>query len=85
MPLDTHVGRTSKRLGLIPSHVSIDKAHDLFVKVLPPEWVYPLHVNLITHGRKICHAQKPACGRCPLHQACAYVGSVNAQETAILS
>jgi endonuclease-3 len=84
MPIDTHVHRVSKRLGLIASNVSADKAHIIFAKVVPPEWVYPFHVNLITHGRRICHAQRPACAECTLYQECAYVGSVNAQETANL-
>ncbi len=84
-PIDTHVLRTSRRLGLIGPKVSADAAHTLFAKVIPPEWVYPLHVNLITHGRRICHAQRPECSRCPLYSECAYVGSVNAQETAIPS
>jgi endonuclease III len=83
MPVDTHVHRTSKRLGLIGENVSADKAHELFAKVTPPEWVYPLHVNLITHGRQVCHAQRPECTRCTLYEECAYVGSVNPQETAI--
>lgn len=85
MPVDTHVLRTSQRLGLIGPKVSADQAHVLFAKVTPPEWVYPLHVNLITHGRKICHAQKPECTRCTLYSECAFVGSVNVQETAISS
>ena len=84
-PVDTHVLRTSKRLGLIASNVSADLAHTLFTKVTPPPWVYPLHVNLIHHGRQICHAQRPACTACPLYNECAYVGSVNIQETAIPS
>jgi endonuclease-3 len=82
-PIDTHVHRTSQRLGLILPNVNADKAHTLFARVLPPEWVYPLHVNLITHGRRVCHAQRPACAECTLYKECAYVGSVNAQETAI--
>lgn len=84
-PIDTHVYRTSQRLGLILPNVNADKAHGLFARVLPPEWVYPLHVNLITHGRRICHAQRPACAECTLYKECAYVGSVNVQETAIPS
>jgi endonuclease III len=84
-PIDTHVWRTARRLGLIGPKVSADVAHTLFAKVTPPEWVYPLHVNLIRHGRQICHAQRPACKACPLYSECAYVGSVNAQETAIPS
>jgi len=82
-PIDTHVLRTARRLGLIGPNVSADAAHTLFAQVLPPEWVYSLHVNLIRHGRQICHAQRPACNACPLYSECAYVGSVNAQETAI--
>jgi endonuclease III len=82
-PIDTHVHRTSQRLGLIGPKVNAAQAHRLFARVLPPEWVYPLHVNLIHHGRQVCHAQRPACSSCALYQECAYVGSVNAQETAI--
>ena len=83
MPVDTHVWRTSKRLGLIGANVSADKAHEIFARVVPAEWVYPLHVNLITHGRRVCHAQRPECDKCTLYSECAFVGSVNAQETAI--
>ncbi len=83
MPIDTHVHRVSKRLGLIGSNICADKAHDLFAKAAPPEWVYPLHVNLIRHGRTVCHAQRPACQQCPLYSECAFVGSVNPQETVI--
>ena len=85
MPVDTHVLRVSKRLGLLRSNANADMAHTLFAKVIPPEWVYPLHVNLIRHGRQICHAQRPECNTCPLYKECAYVGSVNPQETAIPS
>jgi endonuclease-3 len=84
MAVDTHVWRVSKRLGLIGAKVNADQAHVLFAKVTPPAWVYPLHVNLIRHGRQICHAQRPECHRCPLYGVCAFVGSVNVQETAIL-
>jgi endonuclease-3 len=85
MPIDTHVHRVSRRLGLISSNVNADRAHDLFAKAVPAEWVYPLHVNLITHGRKVCHAQRPDCLNCSLYQECAFVGSVNPQETALSS
>src|SRR5574340_782745 len=60
-PIDTHVWRTARRLGLIGPKVSADAAHVLFAHVIPPEWVYPMHVNLIRHGRQICHAQRPQC------------------------
>ena len=82
-PIDTHVHRVSKRLGLIGNRVSAEQAHDIFDEIVPPEWVYPLHINLIQHGRQICHAQRPECTRCPLFSECAYVGSVLPQETAV--
>ncbi len=83
MPVDTHVHRVASRLGLIGPKVSADQAHALFAQATPPDWVYPLHVNLIRHGRQICHAQRPLCSRCPLYGECAYVGSVNAQQTVL--
>lgn len=83
MPVDVHVHRTARRLGLIGPKVNADQAHLAFAKMTPSEWVYPLHVNLIRHGRQICHAQRPECTKCPLYSECAFVGSVNVQETAI--
>ena len=81
MPVDTHVHRVSQRLGLIGPKVNADQAHDVFAKHVPPEWVYPLHVNLIRHGRLVCSAQRPKCEQCTLYSECAFVGSVNVQQT----
>jgi endonuclease III len=83
MPVDTHVHRVTQRLGLIGPKVSADQAHTLLAQATPPEWVYPLHVNLIRHGRQVCHAQRPACARCPLYAECAYVGNANPQADAL--
>ncbi len=69
---DTHVQRVSKRLGLIGAKVSADQAHAIFDSIVPGEWAYPLHVNLIRHGRRVCHARRPACEQCPLRLGCAY-------------
>ncbi len=85
MPIDTHVHRVSQRLGLIGPKVNADQAHDIFAKVTPLEWVYPLHVNLIRHGRQVCHAQRPACDKCTLYSECAFVGSVNSREKTIFN
>ncbi len=82
-PIDTHVHRVSKRLGLIDARMSADQAHNVFQKMVPSEWVYPLHVNLIRHGRQVCHAQRPRCDTCPLFSECAYVGSVNPSIAAV--
>ncbi|HDQ72251.1 MAG TPA: endonuclease III [Chloroflexi bacterium] len=74
-PVDTHVHRVSRRLGLIPEKASREKAHTLLEDLIPPELYYPLHLNLIAHGRAICHARTPECERCLLRDHCAYYAS----------
>ena len=72
LPVDTHVHRVAKRLGLIGPAVSADAAHSLLEAALPPEAVYAFHIDMIQHGRRVCHAQRPECQRCPLREVCAY-------------
>ncbi len=72
MPVDRHVERASKRIGLIPPKATALQAHDLFAAILGPEQVHEAHVNLITHGRRTCHALRPACGRCAIAARCRY-------------
>lgn len=71
-PVDTHVHRVSRRLGLIPERTSAEKAHSLLEAQLPPEWYYVFHMNLIRHGRQVCHARKPNCEMCVLTDLCDY-------------
>jgi endonuclease-3 len=73
MPVDRHVERVSHRLGLIPPKATADDAHDLYLELLATDEMYEAHVNLITHGRRICHARRPECGRCPLRTRCRFV------------
>ncbi len=73
MPVDRHVERVSKRIGLLPPKATADDAHDLFLAMLAPEQVHEAHVNLIRHGRVICHAQRPACAICPVRARCRFV------------
>ncbi len=70
LPVDTHVFRVAKRLGLIDSRVSIEKAHSLLQEQTPPSKVYQLHIHMIEHGRRICHARQPRCNRCILRGTC---------------
>lgn len=70
MPVDTHIHRVSKRLGLIGPKVSADRAHDILEAKVPPEQVFPFHVYLITHGRRVCKALRPRCGECVLAWGC---------------
>ena len=69
-PVDTHIFRVSKRLALIPTKASPEKAHEIMGKLFPKDKAFPLHVNMITFGRNICHAQKPKCKECPLIEYC---------------
>ena len=71
-PVDTHILRISKRLGLIPSNCSAEKAHQELLPIVPAGKAYPFHMNLIYFGRQICNARKPLCERCPLTQHCLY-------------
>jgi endonuclease-3 len=71
-PVDTHIHRLSRRLGLIPEKTSREKAHDLLEEIVPPELYYPFHLNLIEHGRAVCHARNPEHERCVLREVCAY-------------
>jgi endonuclease-3 len=71
-PVDTHVHRVSGRLGLIPEGTGREKAHDVLEEIVPKAIYYPFHINLIAHGRTICHARNPACERCPLRSECNY-------------
>lgn len=72
IPVDTHVNRMTKRLGWIGARTSREKAHAILESLLPPKLYFPLHLNLIEHGRKTCKAGKPDCPVCPLKKMCSY-------------
>jgi endonuclease-3 len=72
LPVDTHVFRISHRLGLIERKIGEAKAHDALASLLKPEQVYPFHIHLIRHGRRVCTAQRPRCERCVLQEKCDY-------------
>ena len=71
MPVDTHVHRVSKRLGLIPGNASRTKAHDILEEKVPDGIKYEFHRLLIDHGREHCKAQNPTCEEGPLGEECA--------------
>jgi endonuclease-3 len=78
-PVDTHIHRVTTRLGLIPEGTSAEKAHGLLEALVPPQWYYPFHLNVIAHGRAVCKAQRPRCEVCPLQKHCDYFASVKRQ------
>ena len=69
-PVDTHIHRVSKRLGLIEEKTTADAAHEIMENKVRPELRFQLHMQLITHGRQVCKARRPLCGDCPLSADC---------------
>jgi len=70
VPVDTHVSRVGMRLELLQPGASFEQLHDEMLALTPPGQELELHVNLLRHGRRTCHARKPACGECALARMC---------------
>lgn len=70
MPVDTHVHRVTRRLGLVPPNTSAERADRLLHELVPDGLRTPLHVALIRLGREICKAPTPRCRICPLKDIC---------------
>jgi endonuclease-3 len=77
MPVDTHVHRLARRLGLIDEGVTAEQAHPLLTGLAGPEpaQIYAAHVDLVRHGRRVCHARRPRCGECVLAGLCPSAGT----------
>jgi len=73
MPVDRHVERVARRVGLLPPKANAEEAHDYFLAMLEPDEMHEAHVNLIRHGRLVCHARRPDHDRCPLRDRCRFV------------
>jgi endonuclease III len=72
VPVDTHVSRVGTRLGLFRPGAPFEELHDEMLALTPRGGELELHVNLLRHGRRTCHAQRPACGDCALLRMCPY-------------
>ena len=71
-PVDTHVYRTSGRIGLRPERMTVEQTHAHLASLFTPDQYGPGHINLLRLGRQICHARKPNCEVCPLTILCDY-------------
>jgi endonuclease-3 len=71
-PLDTHIFRILRRVGLIPQKCTDARAHEIMDRTVPPGKFYSFHVNLIRHGRALCRPREPLCERCPIVEYCDY-------------
>lgn len=74
LPVDTHVHRTTTRIGIIPAKTSQSKAHDLLLAMIPRDAaeVLNFHKLFFKLGQRVCHYNRPACGRCPVQEGCEF-------------
>jgi endonuclease-3 len=70
VPVDTHVSRVGARLHLLQGGAPFERLHDQMLALTPPAHELELHVNLLRHGRRTCHARSPECSRCALARMC---------------
>ncbi|HEY3437534.1 MAG TPA: endonuclease III [Actinotalea sp.] len=73
LPVDTHVGRLARRLGLTVQDDPVLVETDLCAMIERREWTMFSH-RMIFHGRRTCHAKRPACGACPVAALCPSYG-----------
>ena len=77
MPVDTHVFRVSKRIGLAPVTANTPFAVEKeLIKNIPRELIHKAHHWLILHGRYICVARNPKCEQCGIRPVCRYFNTV---------
>ncbi len=74
VPVDTHVARVGMRLGLFRPGAGFDELHDTMLALTPRGAELELHLNLLRHGRRTCHARRPDCAGCALKRMCPQVG-----------
>jgi endonuclease-3 len=73
-PVDTHILRVTRRLGWVPERASADRAHDILQRLIPPEAMESLHLNLIQLGRALCRPKHPRQETCPIRRWCRHAG-----------
>ena len=71
-PVDTHITRISRRTGIAPEKSSPEEISRMLEDVVPESRCLGGHVNMIAHGRAVCHSQKPECNSCVLSEICRY-------------
>jgi endonuclease-3 len=71
--VDTHFGRLAKRFGWTTQDDPVKVEFEVGTLFEPKDWTMLSH-HVVWHGRRICHAKKPACGACPVAQLCPSFG-----------
>ncbi|MGI8412567.1 MAG: endonuclease III domain-containing protein [Solirubrobacteraceae bacterium] len=76
VPVDTHVSRIGTRLGLLRPGAAFEELHDTMLAITPRGQELELHLNLLRHGRRTCHARRPDCPGCALRRMCPSAGTL---------
>jgi endonuclease-3 len=69
-PVDTHIFRIARRLGVLAENVPPARAHEVLTPLIAPRDRYAMHVLLIAHGRAVCKARVPLCRQCRILHLC---------------
>ena len=74
LPVDTHLLRVGKRLGLIPENADYEDGYEFYMRLVPDGWnadaVFEIHWLLKYHGQRTCKVDAPICGHCPMLDFC---------------
>jgi endonuclease-3 len=70
IPVDTHVNRVAKRLGLAPAKGNYEAIRKSLQSLYNPKDYLAVHILLISLGRKYCKARNPLCNQCPVNTLC---------------
>ena len=70
IPVDTHIARVTKRLGIARPKASYEEVRTSLEALIPPRRRVRLHLSIIEFGRKVCRAPRPRCLICPINRLC---------------
>jgi len=70
LPVDTHVNRVSKRLGLVPPKADYEGVRESLQSLYQPKDCLSVHLLFISLGRRYCRARNPLCKSCPVNALC---------------
>ncbi|MDG1990372.1 MAG: endonuclease III [Dehalococcoidia bacterium] len=70
IPVDTHVERIAKRIGLVENKLNYTEVQNELESMMKKQEYGLFHLSFIEHGRKICNAKKPICSKCSINKLC---------------
>jgi endonuclease-3 len=80
IPVDTHVNRIPKRLGLVPENVDVEEVRKRLEELVPEEKMFIVNLGLVSFGQEICKPRYPRCPVCPLNDICDYYKNLKSSQ-----